>query len=110
MIASAGDSNEPTPTHPATQPVGGTNRASDTPQPTLLLPGRSPAAADAKDATLGPMTTEPPFDQREHTRRTREAYDRLAPVWAQIRQPTTGRSTAISNDQPSGRSSRTCPG
>ncbi|HEY6473922.1 MAG TPA: class I SAM-dependent methyltransferase [Acidimicrobiales bacterium] len=28
------------------------------------------------------MTTEPPSNQAEHTRLTRDAYDRLAPVWA----------------------------
>lgn len=28
------------------------------------------------------MTTDLPAGQAEHTRRTREAYDRLAPVWS----------------------------
>lgn len=28
------------------------------------------------------MTTNNPADQAEHTRRTREAYDRLAAVWS----------------------------
>lgn len=28
------------------------------------------------------MTTDTPQDQTEHNRRTREAYDRLAPVWS----------------------------
>jgi hypothetical protein len=28
------------------------------------------------------MTTDIPPDQAEHNRRTREAYDRLAPVWS----------------------------
>jgi SAM-dependent methyltransferase len=28
------------------------------------------------------MSVEPPIDQADHTRRTREAYDRLAPVWS----------------------------
>jgi SAM-dependent methyltransferase len=29
-----------------------------------------------------PMTSQPPLDPAEHTRQTREAYDRLAPVWS----------------------------
>ena len=28
------------------------------------------------------MTTDNPADQADHTRRTREAYDRLAAVWS----------------------------
>ena len=33
-------------------------------------------------ATKPWMTAEPPSSQKEHTRVTRDAYDRLAPVWA----------------------------